>query len=91
MSGALADQEREDSVKPRFTYIPGGLYTAGRAIFSRRFKFGWGLKKKKKERERVVDHQVMVKVKETEWRVSISPYRRSEIDSGVLELSKPDS
>lgn len=27
MSGALDDQERQDSVKPRYTSIPGGLYT----------------------------------------------------------------
>lgn len=33
----------------------------------------------------------MAKVKETEWRDSISPYRRSEIEPEVLELSKPDS
>lgn len=39
----------------------------------------------------MVNHELMVKAKETEWRVSISPYGRSEIDSGVLELSKPDS
>lgn len=33
----------------------------------------------------------MAKVKETEWRDEVSPYIRSEIDPGVLELSKPDS
>lgn len=27
MSGDLADQEGEDSVKPHYTNIPGGLYT----------------------------------------------------------------
>lgn len=32
--GALGDQEREDSVKPHFTYIPGGLYTAPQAGLS---------------------------------------------------------
>lgn len=44
-----------------------------------------------RERERMVKDEVMAKVKETEWRGSISPYRRSKIDPGVLELSKPDS
>lgn len=35
--------------------------------------------------------EVMAKVKETEWWDHGSPYGTSEIDAGVLELSKPDS
>lgn len=35
--------------------------------------------------------EAMAKVKETEWRDDVSPYIRSEIEPGVLELSKPDS
>jgi len=39
----------------------------------------------------MVSDELMAKVKETEWRDSVSPYSRSKIDAGVLELSKPDS
>lgn len=35
--------------------------------------------------------EAMAKAKETVWRDDVSPYIRSEIDPGVLELSKPDS
>lgn len=46
---------------------------------------------KKRESERMAKDEVMAKVKETEWRDHVSPYSTSEIDAGVLELSKPDS
>lgn len=39
----------------------------------------------------MVKDEMMAKEKETEWRDIVSPYRPSEIDPGVLELSKPDS
>lgn len=43
MNGGLDDQEGEDRVKPRYTYIPGGLYTpAAQSNFSPSLKFGWG-------------------------------------------------
>lgn len=92
MNGALDDQEGEDSVKPRYTYIPGGLYTpAGQSNFSHSHKFGWGIKGEGGEGgERMAEDEGMAKVKETEWRDGVSPYSRSEIDRGVLELSKPD-
>lgn len=48
-------------------------------------------KERERERERIVKDELMAKVKETEWWNSVSPYRRSKIDPGVLELSKPDS
>lgn len=35
--------------------------------------------------------ELMAKVKETGWQDGVSPYSRSEIDPGVLELSKHDS
>lgn len=38
----------------------------------------------------MVEDDLMAKEKETERRGGVSPYRRSEIDAGVLELSKPD-
>ena len=34
---------------------------------------------------------LVAKEREIVWGSEISPYRRSEIDTGVLELSKPDS
>lgn len=46
---------------------------------------------KERGRGRMVKDELMANVKETEWWGSISSYRRSEIDPGVLELSKPDS
>ncbi|TNN70054.1 hypothetical protein EYF80_019730 [Liparis tanakae] len=39
----------------------------------------------------MVKDDLMAKGKETEWRGWVSTYRRSEIDPGVLKLSKPDS
>ena len=39
----------------------------------------------------MVKDELMARVMETEWRGGVSPYRRAEIDPGVLELSKPDS
>ena len=48
-------------------------------------------RKRERERERMTKDELMAKVKETEWLYGVSPYRRSEIDPGVLELSKPDS
>lgn len=50
-----------------------------------------GIKKRERERAGMAKDELMAKVKETEWWDSISPYKRSEIDPGVLELSKPDS
>ena len=53
MCGGLADQEGEESVKPRYTYIPGGLYTpAAQSNFSHSLKFGWGIKREIGERGR---------------------------------------
>lgn len=39
----------------------------------------------------MAEDEAVAKVKETERRDDVSPYIRSEIDPGVLELSKPDS
>lgn len=87
MNGGLEDQEGEESVKPRCADGPRGFYTgASRSNFSLSLKFGWGIK-----REGGKMDEAMAKVKEPEWRDGGSPYIRSEIDPGVLELSKPDS
>lgn len=52
MNGGLDDQEGEDRVKPRYTYIPGGFYTpAAQSNFSPSLKFGWELKERESERE----------------------------------------
>lgn len=68
---------------------PEGLYTsASRSNFSLSLKFGWGIKR---EGAREDEDEAVAKVKETERRDDVSPYIRSEIDPGVLELSKPDS
>lgn len=94
MSGGLGDQEGEESVKPHYTYIPGGLYTLRLANLTLATASSLDGDKKREgrgERERMVKDELMAKVKETEWWDSVSPYRRSEIDPGVLELSKPDS
>lgn len=50
-----------------------------------------GKDRARERRERMVKDKLMAKVKETEWRGSVSLYRSLEIDPGVLELSKPDS
>lgn len=91
-------------VKPRYTFIPGGLYTHPPANLTLAAASSLDGNKKReskrvcvcmwnreKERERMAKDEVMAKVKETEWRGSVSPYRRSKIDPGVLELSKLDS
>lgn len=54
MSGGLGDQEGEDSVKPRYTYIPGGLYTPPQANLTLATASSLdGDKKRERERERV--------------------------------------
>lgn len=78
-------------MKPRYTHIPGGLYTPPQAnlTLASASSLDGDEKERECERERMVKDELMVE--ETEWRSSVSPYRRSEIDPGVLELSKPDS
>lgn len=72
---------------------PEGLYTSGsQSNFSLSLKFGWGIKREGAGLGgRMAEDHAMAKVEETERRDDVSPSIGSEIDPGVLELSKPDS
>lgn len=91
-------------MKPRNSYISGGLYTPVQAGLTLAIASSLDGGKKEREgeleRERekgeeresmMVKDDLTAKGKETEWRGRISTYRGSEIDPGVLKLSQPDS
>lgn len=68
---------------------PEGFYSsASQSNFSLSLKFGWGIKR---EGEKMAKDHARARAEETEWWDDVSPSIGSEIDPGVLELSKPDS